>query len=121
MAADPSERPRKTRIEEELSTQMYEQHVSEIGKLSQDEADLIIDFYKKLRSIQGLHQEYNEIRSRELSGSKSDSHRPSTKMFFSHALKNHDDDAVETLQDADEELSTQRASRIERTVARSES
>lgn len=59
---DKDERPTRVHIHRQLSTKMYDQHLPNLGRLTDKEITAVMSFYQRVTYILESHQTYNEIR-----------------------------------------------------------
>ncbi|MFU1782600.1 hypothetical protein ACM16X_14545 [Haloarcula japonica] len=58
-------RPIRLQIEQQISTKMYDQHLPNLGRLTDDEIGAVMSFYKNMEYITQAHQVYNQSRVSE--------------------------------------------------------
>lgn len=55
-------RPIRIQIEHQISTKMYEQHLPNLGRLTDDEIAAVMSFYRRMNFILDSYQTYNQMR-----------------------------------------------------------
>lgn len=68
-------RPIRTQIDTEITTKMYDQHMPTLGRLTREEIQPVISFYRNLNTIRESHLVYNTIREAETPESREERSR----------------------------------------------
>ena len=100
---DYDNRSVRTQIDDQVSTKMYEQHLPNLCRLTEEEIEPVISFYRRMNSIQDSHQTYNQMRDAETPDDKENQHQQSRKEWFSsYSVGITSEKALEDLKDAQE-------------------
>jgi hypothetical protein len=80
---DKDTRSVRLHIEHQISTKMYEQHLPNLGRLTDDEITAVMSFYRRMKSILESHQKYNEAKKAETPENKEKRKEQSRQEWFS--------------------------------------
>ncbi|TKX35136.1 hypothetical protein EXE51_15795 [Halorubrum sp. CGM5_25_10-8B] len=80
---DEDKRTVRNQIDEQISTKMYEQHLPNLSRLSDEEIEPVMSFYRRMKSIQKSHQTYNQMEEADSPSDKEGQREQSRSQFFS--------------------------------------